>query len=58
MTKGVWFVRSHHKTGSDLSKWLGFPATQQGIVVSTKNFSGYAASSLVEKLNVWESEDG
>lgn len=46
VTKGVWFVNSPHKTSSDLSKWLAFPAVRQGIVVSAKYFAGFASSDI------------
>ena len=52
---GVWFVRSDLLTSNEVAKSLNINASRTGIVVSTKNFAGFAANKVVEKISAWES---
>ena len=56
MESGVWFVRSDHRTCSELESALGIEvAGKGGIVVAPSRYTGAADRALVEKLELWES---
>ncbi len=55
MESGVWFVRSDHRTCSELESALGIEVEGKGgIVVAPSRYTGAADIALAEKLAVWE----
>ena len=57
LIEDVWAVWSSEKTTSEVAKKLNLQANRSGIVVATKNFSGFAQGEVVEKLSNWEARD-
>lgn len=55
MESGVWFVRSNHRTCSELESALGIEVEGKGgIVVAPSRYTGAADKALADKLEMWE----
>ena len=55
---GTWFVRSRRPTAWEMARWLGIGPKTGGLVITATYYSGYADSSVIEKLQAWEREAG
>ena len=55
---GSWFVRSRRRTAGELAKRLEIGPKTSGLVITATYYSGYADSSVIEKLEAWEREAG
>ena len=51
---GVWLIRLERETGSAVSKALGLSNDRPALVTNAKFISGWAETSVIEKMQAWD----